>query len=74
MFMVPPASGATSGPFGPQRLAAALAVPSPASTTSRSGDASTASRRAVIRPAGGVEATLAGTPNSASMASARAAA
>ncbi len=42
MFIVPPASGAKRGPVGPQRLAAARAVPSPATTTSRSGPVSTA--------------------------------
>ncbi len=37
MFMVPPGSGAISGPLGPARSAAARAVPSPASTMTRSG-------------------------------------
>ena len=37
MFMVPPGRGAIIGPSGPQSSAAARAVPSPASTISRSG-------------------------------------
>src|SRR5690606_35602662 len=52
MFMVPPGNGATSGPSGPAREAAAPAVPSPARTTRRSGfDARASSMAPSIRAA-----------------------
>ena len=59
MFIVPPGSGAITGPVGPQSSATARAVPSPASTMSRSGAASTASRRLCAKSAWSGARTLA---------------
>ncbi len=70
--MVPPARGAISGPSGPQRLAAAPAVPSPAMSTIRSGAASTACLRVSKISCGRATLMFASRPNSARMAAAAA--
>lgn len=64
MFIVPPGRGASKGPLGPQSSAAARAVPSPASTTSRSGPASIADLRQALKFAGSGVFRVTAPPNS----------